>query len=86
MSNVKVKESVHDQPDVSRIDPVHVPVNHTSSFPVKLVYTDEQDRYRHCIACWDGIDKCWRYQSNRTKVEYNEAIRTEPIEETKQHY
>lgn len=83
---VQVKDTPFEQPDVSKIDPVHVPMNHTASYPVKLIYTDEYERYRHCIAYWDAIDKCWRYQPSGLQVDYGEAVRTEPIDETKQHY
>lgn len=85
MSNVKVNETVHDQPDVSKVTPVYVPKCGTRSYTLDVTFINGYGEYQTRKGFWDDVDKAWRFASSGDKIEY-EVVKSEPIQETKQHY
>lgn len=83
--SIHVKDTIHSQPDVSKVRPVYVPKNGTRSYTLNVVFINGQGKYQTKRGYWDDLDKCWRYASSADPIEY-EVVKSEPIEETKQHY
>lgn len=85
MSDVKVKETVHDQPDVSKVTPVYVPKCSTRSYTMDVTFINGYGEYQTRKGFWDDVDKLWRFASSGGRINY-EVVKSEPIQETKQHY
>lgn len=82
---IKVNETIHDQPDVSKVRPVYVPANSTRSYTVQVTFINDRGKYQQTAGYWDDIEKCWRHESNGYQIQY-EVVKSDPLPETEKHY
>lgn len=81
---VKVKDSPQEQPDVSKVTPVYVPVNSIRSPLLDVTIINGQGKYQVVKGAWNDLEKRWEYESG-LPIEY-EVVKTDPITGTEDHY
>jgi len=66
-----------DLPDVSKVPPIPIEDNAIRTPWLDVTYVDENKNYRHSIAYWHDIDKCF-YRPDGSVIT-NEIARTDFI-------